>query len=229
MRKRLFALLLPLSLALFVPTPASAAVQVPEDCAVPPDINLELFNVVIGTNASETLYGTDGPDFICGRLGDDVIYGYGGDDIILGDTSTFFGNVQAPGGDDTIFAGAGADQVLSGPGDDTVDGGAGDDFLALAVGDDVGQGGQGADMINGGFGRDVVLGGPGNDGLSGGFGDDLVNGGPGDDFLFGELPPDSPPPPVPVEESQRDRCVGASGFDVAVGCDQTNAVEEIQG
>jgi hypothetical protein len=34
---------------------------------------------------------------------------------------------------------------------------------------------------------------------------------------------------VPVEQSQRDRCIGASGFDVAVECDQTNAVEEIQG
>jgi Ca2+-binding RTX toxin-like protein len=164
--------------------------------------------VIIGTNASETLVGSEGPDFICALLGDDVIYGLGGDDLILGDTTTFFGNVQAPGGDDTIFAGAGNDEVLPGPGDDTVDGGSGDDSLALAVGDDVGQGGQGSDSVIGGFGQDVVLGGPGDDELAGGFDDDLINGGPGDDFLFGELPGGGEPPPgLPVEPAEN---VGAS-------------------
>jgi hypothetical protein len=34
---------------------------------------------------------------------------------------------------------------------------------------------------------------------------------------------------VPAEESNRDRCIGASGFDIAVECGLTNAVEEIQG
>ena len=230
MGKRLLAVMLLLVATLLAPTPAAAAVEVPENCAVPPFIDLSQYNVIIGTDASETLTGTEGPDFICGLLGDDVIYGLGGDDLILGDTTTFFGNLQAPGGNDTVFAGAGDDEVLPGPGDDTVDGGAGDDFIALAVGNDVGQGGQGSDSIIGGFGQDVLLGGPGDDELAGGFGDDLVNGGPGDDFLAGELPPGSEPPPgVPVEESQRDRCIGAAGFDVAVECDLTNAVEEVQG
>jgi Ca2+-binding RTX toxin-like protein len=44
--------------------------------------------------------------------------------------TTFFGNVQAPGGNDVILAGAGNDEVLPGPGNDIVDGGSGDDFLA---------------------------------------------------------------------------------------------------
>ena len=227
--KRAIVVMVSLVAALLVGAPTAGAQEVPEDCAVPPDIDLDLFNVIIGDNTSETLVGTEGSDFICGLLGDDVIYGLGGDDIILGDTSTFFGNVQAPGGNDTIFAGAGNDQVLSGPGDDTVNGGSGDDFLALAVGDDVGQGGQGNDAINGGFGQDVVLGGPGDDELVGGFDDDLINGGPGDDFLAGELPPDSPPPPVPAEPSENDRCIGAGGVDTALECDRTFAVEEIQG
>ena len=138
-RLRLLAPLV-LGLAMMVPLPASAQVTVPEDCAVPPDINLDDFNVVIGTNASETLVGTEGPDFICGLLGDDVVIALGGDDLILSDTTTFFGNVGAAGGNDTVSAGSGNDEVLPGPGNDTVEGGQGDDFLALAQGNDVGSG-----------------------------------------------------------------------------------------
>ena len=155
MAKRLIVLLFLVGSFVSRPVPAAAA-EVPADCAVTEHRPLE-FNVVIGTNASETLRGTEGADFICGLLGDDVIYAYGGNDLILGDTTTFFGNVQAPGGNDTIFAGAGDDQVLSGPGNDSVNGGAGDDFIALAAGNDVAQGGHGADTIIGGFGNDKVL------------------------------------------------------------------------
>jgi Ca2+-binding RTX toxin-like protein len=224
--KRAIVVMVSLVAALLVGAPTAGAQELPADCAVPPDIDLTQYNVIIGTNASETLVGTEGPDFICALLGDDVIYGLGGDDLILGDTTTFFGNVQAPGGDDTIFAGAGNDEVLPGPGDDTVDGGSGDDSLALAVGDDVGQGGQGSDSVIGGFGQDVVLGGPGDDELAGGFDDDLINGGPGDDFLFGELPGGGEPPPgLPVEPAANDRCIGAAGVDTALECDHTNAVE----
>jgi hypothetical protein len=45
----------------------------------------------------------------------------------------------------------------------------------------------------------------------------------GDGFLAGELPPEPRLPPVPAEESLRDRCTGASGFDVAVAGDLRNA------
>ena len=227
MRRRLSWAVLPLVVALMVPWGGVAQAQdeLPADCAVPPEIDLSLYNVVIGTDASETLTGTEGPDFICGRLGDDVIYALGGDDLILSDTTTFFGNVNAPGGADTVWAGAGNDEVLPGPGDDTVDGGSGDDFLALAVGDDVGQGGQGSDGIIGGFGEDVIVGGPGNDFLAGGFGDDLINGAAGDDFMTGGLPPDEEEPPIPVPGSGYDRCMGAAGNDTAFDCDVTNNVE----
>jgi hypothetical protein len=120
MRPRHILASLPLAAALLL-YPASAAqaqVEVPADCAVPPDIDLTLFHVVVGTDRSERLVGTDGPDFICGRLGNDVIFGKGGDDLILSDTTTFFGNVNAAGGNDIVFAGAGTDQVLPGPGND---------------------------------------------------------------------------------------------------------------
>jgi hypothetical protein len=45
----------------------------------------------------------------------------------------------------------------------------------------------------------------------------------GGSFLAGELPPEPRLPPVPAEESLRDRCTGASGFDVAVAGDLRNA------
>jgi Ca2+-binding RTX toxin-like protein len=213
---------------LVAPASTAHAVDVPEDCAVPPFIDLSQYNVIIGTDASETLFGTNGPDFICARLGDDRIFSLAGDDLVLGDNTTFFGNVNAPGGDDVINAGAGNDEVLPGPGDDTVNGGDGDDFLALAVGDDTGVGGHGSDSIIGGFGRDLVLGGPGDDFLAGGFDDDLLVGGPGDDFLAGELPPDSAPPPIPLPPAATaDWCIGSSGVDTAMDCDHVVGVENV--
>jgi Ca2+-binding RTX toxin-like protein len=106
-----------------------------------------------------------------------------------------------------------------------VDGGDGDDFLALAVGNDIGNGGSGSDQVIGGFGRDLINGGSGADLLAGGFDNDVIIGGAGDDHLFGELPPDSDPPPVPAEPAPRDVCIGASGLDTAVDCDIVASVE----
>jgi hypothetical protein len=223
---------LPLAAAMFVPLSAEAypgPVDVPEDCAVPPDIDLAQYNVLIGTDESEVLEGTRGPDFICGRLGDDTIRAFGDDDLILSDNTTFFGNPGAEGGDDLVFAGGGNDEVLPGPGDDTVFGGTGADFLALAVGDDEGFGGQGADNIIGGLGGDKLFGRRGGDMLAGGPGDDLVHGGRGNDLLAGELPPPPPgtePPPLPGAPSINDVCIGGPGIDSAVDCDRVIRVED---
>lgn len=228
MRLRPLFAVIPLALAMILPTANPAqALTVPADCDPGPDsgIDLSQFTIIIGTSASETLVGTDGPDFICGRLGNDTIYGLGGDDVILGDTATFFGNPNAPGGADVIDAGAGNDQVLPGPGNDSVNGGRGDDFVALAVGNDTGQGGPGDDTIVGGFGTDTIIGGPGNDLLAGGQNDDLINGGPGDDFLDGDLPPDESGDPTPDPNQNTDRCIGAEGFDIAALCEITHATE----
>ena len=232
MRKiQLFALA-PLMAAFLVPMTGTAhAVTVPDECAVPPDIDLTQFNVIIGSDESEVLQGTTGPDFICGLLGDDVIFGYGGDDLILSDTTTFFGNFNAPGGNDVVDAGKGADQVLPGPGDDIVNGGPGADFLALAVGNDYGAGGLGDDVVQGGTGTDHLLGGLRDDVLIGGPGNDEVNGGLGNDFLVGELPPPEDgqqPPPFPDPPSVSDLCIGSRGMDSAFDCDIYRGVEDIQ-
>jgi hypothetical protein len=53
----------------------------------------------------------------------------------------------------------------------------------------------------------------------------IVLGGILEDQLFGELPPDSVPPPVPAEPAARDVCVGADGVDTAVDCDIVASVE----
>ena len=190
--------------------------NVPADCAVPPDIDLRQYNVIIGTNASQTIRGTERADFICARLGNDTIFAGGGNDLILADTTTFFGNQNAPGGNDVVFAGAGNDEVLPGPGNDRVYGSYGADFIALAVGDDYGDGGPGADEMIGGFGRDTVSGGDGNDFIAGGPDADVLYGGPGADTLFGELPGGGLPPGYP---GARDTCNGGSGADTGVECD----------
>ena len=213
---RLLVGLAALASPVLIAAPAQAVI-VPADCAVPPEIDLTQFNVIIGTNASQTIRGTERADFICARLGNDTIFAGGGNDLILGDTTTFFGNVNAPGGNDVVFAGAGNDQVLPGPGNDRVFGSFGADELNLAVGDDYGDGGPGADLIIGGFGRDTAEGGDGNDTIAGGPDADVLYGGPGNDALFGQLPP-GPPPPVPVPPA-RDTCNGGSGTDTGVECD----------
>src|SRR5688500_10283143 len=109
-RVLVIALALAAPWALAAPAGADGHLPViPDDGHVPPNNALTKSNVNIGTNESERIEGTDGPDAICARLGDDGIEAGAGDDLILGDTSTFFGNVQAPGGDDRITGGAGDD------------------------------------------------------------------------------------------------------------------------
>ncbi len=197
--------------------------NVPADCAAPPEV-LAL-NRIIGTNGSEVIRGTPKADFICARLGNDVIFGGGGNDVILGDTTTFFGNVNAPGGNDTAYGGPGNDELLVGPGNDRAFGDDGADFIPLAVGDDYGSGGLGNDTVIGGFGRDTIDAGPGHDAAAGGPDADTISGGPGDDELFGQLPP-GPPPPVAVPPA-RDVCNGNTGFDRAAECDVRFAIEAV--
>ena len=60
MIKRALVMMVSLIAALLVAVPTAGAQELPEDCAVPPDIDLSQYNVIIGTNASETLVGTEG-------------------------------------------------------------------------------------------------------------------------------------------------------------------------
>jgi Ca2+-binding RTX toxin-like protein len=62
---------------------------------------------MIGTAGSDFLEFTDYPDIICGLAGDDVLYGGGGNDTLLGGL-----------GDDTIIGAQGSDVLRGGQGDD---------------------------------------------------------------------------------------------------------------
>jgi RTX calcium-binding nonapeptide repeat (4 copies) len=100
-------------------------------------------NVIVGTEAADSLVGTSGRDVILGLGGDDILVGLSGPDLICG-----------------------------GEGDDGMVGNDGNDRLVGANGDDAFLGGGGVDFISGGNGTDIMEGGAGNDRLLGG-GDDL--------------------------------------------------------
>ncbi|NDW01338.1 DUF4214 domain-containing protein [Salipiger sp. PrR002] len=116
---------------------------------------------------------------LAGGAGDDMIRGRAGDDIITGDDDsrvsdalgTMF-NAEADGAD-TIYGGAGNDEIHTGTwadGDqglenastgmmsDWASGGMGNDILRGAGGDDTLYGDQGSDNIGGGGGNDVIYG-----------------------------------------------------------------------
>ena len=108
-------------------------------------------------NASETLGGTDAPN-----------------------------NINALGGNDTVWGDGGDDTVEGGAGNDFLHGGDGNDLISDLAGDDFIWGDAGNDNINAGSGIDQVFGGLGNDTVAGGLGGDVIDGGDGDDLLYGD-------------------------------------------
>ena len=123
-------------------------------------------NVVVGTEAAETLFGTQGNDLILGLGGADKILGFGGSDLLIGGPC-----------DDIVQGGDGSDLIIGGTGDDTLLGGRSNDIV-------FGEGGN--DKIEGEEGDDALYGGPSNDVILGGPGCNYLDGGPGDDFLYDE-------------------------------------------
>lgn len=144
------------------------------------------FNQVSGTGDQNAIYITDVHfetlpdttigDTVEGGLGQDTIYaGAGADWISGGDDADL---IYAGDGADTIYGGAGNDRIFYGEGADTVYGGDGDDTI-----DDVGGYAHNtASTIYAGAGNDLVY------GTSGG---DSIDGGSGNDNIFGEVGADS--------------------------------------
>lgn len=97
---------------------------------------LNISNLIIGTNGSDSLVGTDDADGILGLGGNDAIFGEGGDDFLDGGD-----------GEDVIFAGAGNDVVHGSGEDDMLAGDTGDDTIVGGAGDDIMVGAQGADVF----------------------------------------------------------------------------------
>ncbi len=130
---------------------------------VPPECkNINIQNVIYGTNKSEVIQGTELNDLIFAKKGSDLVYGNGGDDCIFGDS-----------GDDEIYGGEGNDIVHGQGGSDLIEGNAGNDWLDGGLGDDCIFGGADDDYINGSHGNDAPLvGNGGNDTIYGGGGPD---------------------------------------------------------
>ncbi len=109
---------------------------------------------------------------ITGTTANDYLVGSDGNDVI-----------DAVGGRNTVFAGAGDDHVLGGTGNDTLHGGPGNDTIEGRAGQNVIYGDEGDDRLFGGTGDDSLYGGSGNDRLDGVAGINRLEGGTGDDTL----------------------------------------------
>ncbi|MCB1395885.1 MAG: type I secretion protein, partial [Rhodobacteraceae bacterium] len=164
--------------------------------------------------ALDPLNGT--PGIVDGTdLGEVIGSGYTDvDGDVMGNTGS---NVDAGGGNDTVFGGWG---------DDTIAGGTGEDWLFGGDGDDQMDGGADNDTLWGDTGNDTLFGNTGDDKLVGGAGDDLIEGGEGDDILIGDSNPGDnggrePGDPVDpgygndtlVTDSGNDSAYGGSGDD----------------
>jgi Domain of unknown function (DUF4347)/Calx-beta domain/RTX calcium-binding nonapeptide repeat (4 copies) len=112
----------------------------PEDISVTntnDDVITIEFNIINGSDLSETVGGTSG---------NDRIFGFGGNDTII-----------AGLGIDEVFGGDGNDRLFGGDGDDRLFGETGNDQMWGDGGDDLLYGGVGNDISTGGFGRDTFV------------------------------------------------------------------------
>jgi Ca2+-binding RTX toxin-like protein len=134
-------------------------------------------------NGDHIIHSSIGLSTFNNRDSADTIYGGAGDDQIWG---VF--------GDDELYGEAGNDQIRGGEGADTIYGGEGNDeirgdddhLVALELfGNDFIDGGAGEDLIYGELGEDDIYGGLGNDQLHGEEDNDFLSGDEGDDSLYG--------------------------------------------
>lgn len=140
-------------------------------------------SVALGGGA-DRFEGTHGlQGAVSGGAGNDTIWGGAGDDNIFGDDDN--DRLRGGAGDDTV-AGGNLNDVLSGAaGNDEILGDDGADTAFGGAGDDDLSGGIGLDLLQGGEGDDILRGGGDADRLLGGLGDDTLNGGAGaDTFVF---------------------------------------------
>ena len=139
----------------------------------------------IGSSKREEVSSGSGNDTISTHGGDDIVHLDGGDNIVyLGDGADeliITGSVVSASDTNTVYGGAGKDNLkgdvtidyfYGDSGDDRVQGqenddflygGAGDDYITNDAGDDFVDGGSGADRIILGKGIDILQGGTGTD------------------------------------------------------------------
>ncbi len=105
------------------------------------------YNVIMGTNNSDTLTGSPVPNLILGLDGNDTIHaGPAGDCIIAGD------------GNNIIFGGSGNDMIIAGNGDNIIKGSTGNELIYVGTGSNIIQGGTGHNTCYlGNPGVDIVV------------------------------------------------------------------------
>jgi len=93
------------------------------------------YNVLMGTNGTDTLTGSSVPNLILGLEGNDVIRaGPAGDCIIAGN------------GNNVIVGGGGNDMIIAGNGSNVIKGGTGNELIYVGSGSNVIEGGSGHNM-----------------------------------------------------------------------------------
>lgn len=129
--------------------------------------------------------------------------------------------IDAGKGDDTVYGGAGDDEIHGGKGKDLLYGGDGDDELYGEKSKDELHGDAGNDTLDGGKSKDVLHGGVGNDSLHGGKSKDVLYGDDGDDRLYGDKSKDTLYGGLGDDELHgdkgKDELYGDWGDDVLVG------------
>lgn len=127
-------------------------------------------NMLFGGAGNDTIFGAAGDDFLAGGAGNDTLSGGDGDDTVSYDDGDATGvvvnlatGVATGHGTDTLIS---VESVYSGAGDDNLTGSAGDNYLGGGAGNDTISAGGGADFVEGGAGNNVLAGGDGVDTLS---------------------------------------------------------------
>lgn len=105
------------------------------------------YNLIMGTNGTETLTGSMVPNLIIGLEGNDIIHeGPSGDCVIAGN------------GNNIIYAGNGTNTIYAGNGDNIIKGGSGNMQVTVGTGSNIIQGGSGQNTCSlGSPSKDTVV------------------------------------------------------------------------
>lgn len=142
--------------------------------------NLDIADIIAGTDADDILAGTTDNDVIDGGAGADRMSGGKGDDVYYVDNALDKAVEKANEGHDTVLAavsftlGAHVEDLML-EGSEALDG------TGNGLDNAIHGNGQ-ANKLNGGAGNDTLIGGAGDDRLTGGLGADIMYGGTGNDL-----------------------------------------------
>ena len=179
-------------------------------------VNANLMLTLASATALENVYGGSGNDILTGNSLNNLLVGGAGNDRLYGaaGNDTYAFNTNTPLNSDTVYDGAGIDQLsfvgstaavavnlglttaqtvnanltltlASATAFENVTGGSGNDILIGNTLNNILIGGDGNDVLTGGDGTDVLTGGNGKNILIGGNGLDALTGGSTEDLLLG--------------------------------------------